>query len=165
MFHRTLSRNTPALATITSSRPNSLTARSTHGLRRVSLADCDDLADGTSAGVGDQRDRLGRGGIVDVVDDHSRARICQSDGVGSAEATSASGDDGDLAVNVRRAHAQEPNQAFAATVGPLRAFDLDSRRELRLEAALISVTSAIFAVPRQRPPTGSGAGKRTLSNP
>ena len=45
------------------------------------FADRGYLADGTSAGVGNQLDRLGRGGIVDIVDDHSRsgrlARRCR----------------------------------------------------------------------------------------
>jgi hypothetical protein len=75
-------------------------------LRRRRVADRGDLDDGPSAGGGDRVDGLAGRRLVDVVDDDGGARRGERDRVRAPEAASAPGDDGDLAVEVRRgAHA------------------------------------------------------------
>ena len=91
IFHNTRSRSSPALVTITSSRPNSPTARSTSASAAARVADRAHLRDGPAALARDRRDRLLRGVGVDVVDHHRGAGARERDRVGAAEAAPAPG--------------------------------------------------------------------------
>ena len=135
------------------------------GVGRRGVADRGDLGHRAATGAGDLRDGLvGRVG-VHVVDDHGGARGRERDRVGAAEPAAAAGDDGDLPVEADRAHVKNRNRHSATSAGFGASLTSIAKVAFACTPPLTSDTSVRTPLPRNCAPTGSGAGKRTLSVP
>ena len=95
--------------------------------------------------------------------DAPAARQC--DRVRAAEAAPAAGDHGDLAVEVDRAHVKNRNRHSATSAGFGASLTSIAKVAFACTPPLTSDTSVRTPLPRNCAPTGSGAGKRTLSVP
>ncbi len=165
IFHRTRSRRTPAFVTIRSRRSYSPTARATSASAvAVSPTGAISATARPPAPV-ISGDRLVGRVRVDVVDHDGRARGGERDGVRTTEAAAAAGDDGDLAVQADRAHVKNRNRHSATSAGFGASLTSIWNVAFACTPPLTSDTSVRTPLPRNCAPTGSGAGKRTLSVP